>query len=74
MLYTHVTGDRMAENVGNGWNSDRVKELRLRSGMTQKQFAQAVGVHVVTIIRWEKGAFNPSDLALEKLKQLDAQQ
>jgi len=52
------------------WESKKVKELRLRLGMTQKQFAEAVGVHVVTIIRWEKGSFNPSDLALEKLKQL----
>lgn len=65
------TGDLMDTKVDNTWDSDRVKELRARRGMTQKQFAAAVGVHVVTIIRWEKGSFNPSDLALEKLKQLD---
>jgi len=52
------------------WESNDVKELRKRLGMTQKQFAEAVGVHVVTIIRWEKGSFNPSGLALEKIKQL----
>lgn len=52
------------------WGSNDVKDLRKRLGMTQKQFAAAVGVHVVTIIRWEKGSFNPSGLALEKINQL----
>jgi putative transcriptional regulator len=52
------------------WESKDVKELRKRLGMTQKQFAEAIGVHVVTIIRWEKGSFNPSGLALEKIEQL----
>lgn len=52
------------------WDSKKVKQLRQQLGMTQKKFAEAVGVHVVTIIRWEKGAFNPSDLALDKLRQL----
>ena len=52
------------------WESENVKELRKRLGMTQKQFAEAIGVHVVTIIRWEKGSFAPSGLALEKINQL----
>ena len=59
--------------VAETWDSEKVKELRRRLSMTQKKFAEAIGVHVVTIIRWEKGAFNPSDLALEKLRQLAQQ-
>lgn len=60
---------------GNGreWTPDEIKALRKRLKLTQKQFAAEVGVHVVTVIRWEKGGFNPSGLALEKLQQLAAQ-
>jgi DNA-binding transcriptional regulator YiaG len=50
-----------------GWTPEKVKDLRLRLGKTQKEFAEMLGVHVVTIIRWEKGNFNPSKMALNLL-------
>jgi DNA-binding transcriptional regulator YiaG len=52
------------------WSPEQIKEIRKQLKMTQKQFAAEVGVHVVTVIRWEKGGFSPSGLALEKLNQL----
>jgi DNA-binding transcriptional regulator YiaG len=54
------------------WTPEQVKELRLRLGKTQKEFAEMLGVHVVTIIRWEKGNFNPSKMALKLLDTYDA--
>ena len=54
------------------WTPKQVKELRLRLGKTQKEFAEMLGVHVVTIIRWEKGNFNPSKMALKLLDSYDA--
>ena len=54
------------------WTPEKVKELRLRLGRTQKEFAEMLGVHVVTIIRWEKGNFNPSKMALKILDTYDA--
>jgi len=54
------------------WTPKQVKALRLRLGKTQKEFAEMLGVHVVTIIRWEKGNFNPSKMALKLLDTYDA--
>lgn len=50
------------------WTPEQVKDLRLRLEKTQKEFAEMLGVHVVTIIRWEKGNFNPSKMALKLLE------
>lgn len=52
------------------WPPDRIKELRRDLRLTQKEFASRVGVHVVTVIRWEGGSFAPSGLALNNLEQL----
>lgn len=35
----------------------RVKEIRRGLGMTQKQLAQRLGVHLVTVKKWETGAY-----------------
>lgn len=52
---------------GHEWTAEEVKELRLRLGKTQKEFGEMLGVHVVTIIRWEQGKFNPSKMAIKLL-------
>jgi DNA-binding transcriptional regulator YiaG len=49
------------------WTPESIKELRKRLGKTQKEFGEMLGVHVVTIIRWEQGSFNPSKMALKLL-------
>lgn len=54
------------------WTPQRVKALRKGLGMTQEQFAEAVGVaHLVVVSRWELGTRAPdrrSRAALERLE------
>lgn len=59
-----------ADGAENQWPPERIKTLRRDLQLTQKAFASKVGVHVVTVIRWEGGAFAPSGLALNNLEQL----
>ena len=40
-----------------------VRYLRQQLGMTQEELAQALGITVGTVSRWEKGRFRPSRLA-----------
>jgi putative transcriptional regulator len=43
--------------------SEFVRSLRRQLGMTQEEFAHAVGITVGTVNRWENGRFRPSKLA-----------
>ena len=63
--------DREASD-SDAWPPERIKSLRKELDMTQKEFAKRVGVHVVTVIRWEGGGFKPSGLALHNLEQLSS--
>ncbi|RCJ20247.1 XRE family transcriptional regulator [Nostoc sp. ATCC 43529] len=45
-----------------------IRELRLLTGLTQEQFAAALGVTYPTINRWENGRSKPSPLAMEKIE------
>ena len=49
----------------------KVKQLRLMLGLSQKQFAERVGVSFATVNRWERGHFKPSQLAIQKLAELE---
>jgi len=39
---------------------NRIKEFRLRSGLTQEELASRVGVRRETIVFLEQGKYNPS--------------
>ena len=39
----------------------QVREIRESLGMTQQEFAGEVGVHRITVVRWERG-FSPVGL------------
>lgn len=43
--------------------SDFVRKLRRQLGMTQEEFAHALGITVGTVNRWENKRFRPSKLA-----------
>ncbi|MCI0697949.1 helix-turn-helix domain-containing protein [candidate division KSB1 bacterium] len=47
-----------------------VKNLRLKTGMTQSEFAAAFGVSLGTLRRWEKGEKHPRGPALILLNLL----
>jgi DNA-binding transcriptional regulator YiaG len=47
-----------------------IKELRNSLGLSQQQFAQKLGVGLMTVSRWERGKSKPSHLALEKIKKI----
>lgn len=43
--------------------SEFVRKLRRQLGMTQEEFAHALGITVGTVNRWENKRFRPSKLA-----------
>ncbi len=47
-----------------------VRELRTRLGLTQEDFARALGITVSTVCRWEKGHSKPSKLACMSLNRM----
>ena len=49
---------------------ENLKQIRLDRGMTQVEVAVAVGVSLVTYQLWEKGAMNPTEKNLAKLKEV----
>ena len=50
-----------------------ISTLRQRLGMTQEEFAHAIGVTVSTVNRWENGHIEPSRLARKAMQGLAAQ-
>lgn len=44
----------------NLFKNNRIKELRLEKGLSQRQLAQAVGIKQANISRWETGIVVPS--------------
>jgi putative transcriptional regulator len=56
----------------NTYTNTEIKEIRTRHKMTQKLFAEAMGVSLKTVEAWERGTNSPSGAAsrmLELLKQ-----
>jgi transcriptional regulator with XRE-family HTH domain len=44
--------------------------LRQKLGLTQEEFAEAIGTHRVTVARWETGVSEPKGAALKNLREL----
>ena len=53
--------------------SRNIRELRIRMGMTQEEFAHAVSVTFSTVNRWENGHAKPSKLARRAIEALARQ-
>ena len=47
-----------------------IRELRLITGLTQEQFAAALGVTFPTVNRWENGRNQPSPIAMKQIEKL----
>jgi len=52
------------------WDSDSVKAMRLRLGLTQAELAEELGVRQQTISEWERGAYAPSRAMSKYLSRL----
>ena len=46
---------------------DRLKELRVKKGISQNELARDIGVHVTNISRYERGENRPTSDVLAKL-------
>ncbi|TBR61568.1 transcriptional regulator [Westiellopsis prolifica IICB1] len=42
------------------WNSETIKALRLQMGLSQKEFAQELGVRQQTVSEWETSVYEPT--------------
>jgi tRNA G10 N-methylase Trm11 len=49
---------------------NQIQEFRKAVGLTQKELAQLLGVNSTSIYRWEHEITKPSQLALDKIKQI----
>jgi DNA-binding transcriptional regulator YiaG len=49
---------------------ERARAIRVAAGATQSEVAEAIGVHVVTVARWEARRRKPRGLAAEKYAAL----
>ena len=47
-----------------------IKELRIKSGMTQEQLAEMLGVTQGAVAQWEKGLTHPAYETLPKLAKV----
>ncbi|WP_332252671.1 helix-turn-helix domain-containing protein [Streptococcus sp. OBRC6] len=47
-----------------------MKKARLKSGLTQKQVAERLGVAQAQYARWESGGKNPKDKTIAKLAEI----
>ena len=50
--------------------SEKIKLLREKMFVSQKEFAEVLGVSFVSVNRWETGKFNPTIKAKKKLNDL----
>jgi len=51
---------------------EAIKALRLRLGLTQTELGAEIGVHQVTVARWETGGKTPLPIIQRALADLDA--
>jgi putative transcriptional regulator len=52
--------------------ADDVRGIRVRSGMTQQQFAETFGIGLGTLRKWESGERRPSGAAKSLLQVMQA--
>lgn len=48
---------------------EQIKMLRDKTGKSQEDFAQLIGVSFVTINRWERGLSEPNQMAQRQLER-----
>lgn len=59
----------MTETERNDIRIEKIKEIRRRNGMTQKDFANKIGMNISYFCRVEKGATLVTDTTLKKISE-----
>jgi len=54
--------------------TQRIKGIRLASGLVQEDFARALGVRSTTVRNWEIGRYVPNAENVEKLRKVESNQ
>lgn len=52
------------------WSAEAVRDVRVQSGMTQRVFADVLGVNIKTVEAWEAGRNTPAGPASRMLSML----
>jgi putative transcriptional regulator len=52
---------------------DEIRELRERLGLNQEQFGNKIGVHFITISRWERGISAPHPVFIAMMQKLSSE-
>src|SRR5437867_235373 len=52
------------------WDAERVRELRIRLGLTQRELAEELGVRQQTVSEWETGSYRPRGASLRVLRMV----
>jgi len=68
---TNVRVDKVTVAPIHMYNANEVKAIRTQHSMTQKLFAEAMGVSVKTVEAWEAGTNKPSGVANRMLELLN---
>lgn len=50
------------------WDAERVRRLRVRLGLTQRELANELGVRQQTVSEWETGAYQPRGASARLLR------
>jgi DNA-binding transcriptional regulator YiaG len=56
---------------GEGFDREKIRQLRQNLNMTQENFAHEIGVTFATVNRWENGRTTPNKVAQKVLKLLE---
>jgi len=70
----NIRVDKVTVSPLHKYSAEEIKAIRLNQSMTQRLFAEAIGVSVKTVEAWEAGTNRPSGIAsrmLEFVKQDD---
>ncbi len=55
-------------------DSREILKMRRTMGLSQEAFAHLLGISWATVSRWENGKYKPSQLAVEKILKIQAEQ
>lgn len=67
----NVRVDKITVSPLHTYTSEEIKEIRTRQNMTQRLFAEALGISIKTVEAWEAGTNSPSGVANRMLEILE---